>query len=55
MLAAVATIALVVFFVSTPNGTTIDPSGAVIDAIAVVILVVGLWSLWRDRRAHTLV
>jgi riboflavin transporter FmnP len=37
--------------VSTPSGTSIDPSGAVIDAIALVVFVVIAWSLWRDRRS----
>ena len=33
----------------TPGGTTIETSGAVVDLVAVVVLVAVLWSLWRDR------
>ena len=36
-------------FVSSPSGTTIDTTGAVIDAVAVIALVASAWSLWRDR------
>jgi flagellar biosynthesis protein FliP len=51
LLASLATLFVTVLFVSTPSGTSIDPSGAVIDAIALVVFVVIAWSLWRDRRA----
>lgn len=36
-------------FVETPSGTSIATSGAITDAIALVVLVAAVWSLWRDR------
>jgi hypothetical protein len=51
LLASLATLFVTVLFVSTPSGTSIVPSGAVIDAIALVVFVAVAWSLWRDRRA----
>ena len=51
LLASLATLVVTVLFVSSPTGTSIDPGGAVVDAIALVILVFVGWSLWRDRRA----
>lgn len=38
-----------VFFVDTPSGTSIETSGAITDAVALVVLVAAVWSLWRDR------
>jgi flagellar biosynthesis protein FliP len=51
LLASLATLVVTVLFVSSSTGTSIDPGGAVVDAIALVILVFVGWSLWRDRRA----
>ena len=51
LLAALATLFVTPLFVSSPSGTSIDVMGALIDAIAVVILVLTAWSLWRGRRA----
>jgi flagellar biosynthesis protein FliP len=51
LLASLATLLVTVLFVSSSTGTSIVPSGAVLDAIALVILVFVGWSLWRDRRA----
>ena len=51
LLASLATLFVTVLFVSSTTGTSIDPSGAVVDAISLVVLVVVGWSLWRDRRA----
>lgn len=51
VLAALATLFVTPLFVSSPSGTSIDVMGALIDAIAVVILVLMAWSLWRGRRA----
>jgi len=51
LLASLATLFVTVLFVSTQSGTSIDPSGAVIDAIALAVFVVTAWSLWRGRRA----
>jgi hypothetical protein len=42
-----------VFWISSPSGTTIDPTGAIIDAVALVVLVAAAWSLWRDRARLT--
>ena len=51
LLAALATLFVTPLFVSSPSGTNIEAMGAVVDAIALVILVLMGWSLWRDRRA----
>lgn len=48
-LLALGTTFVTVLFVTGPSGTSVDPSGAVIDAVALVILVAVAWSLWRDR------
>ncbi len=48
-LAAVGILLVTPVFVTGPNGTSIEPAGALIDAIALVVLVGVLWSLWRDR------
>ena len=51
-LAAAAVVTLVtVLFVSGPAGTTIDVTGALIDVLALAVIVAVLWSLWRDRSA----
>jgi hypothetical protein len=50
VLAALATLVVTPLFVTSPAGTSVDTNGAVIDAIAVVVLVLVAWSLWRDRR-----
>jgi hypothetical protein len=50
-LASVATLFVTALFVSSPSGTTIDPSGAIVDLIAVIVLALIAWSIWRDRRA----
>lgn len=49
-LAALGVLLLTPLFVSSPSGTTIESAGAVIDAIAIAVLVVDAWSLWRGRR-----
>jgi hypothetical protein len=51
LLAALGTLFVTPLFVSSASGTSIDTNGAVIDAIALLILAVVAWSLWRDRRA----
>jgi hypothetical protein len=51
VLASLGTLFVTVLFVSSPSGTSVELTGAVIDAIALVVLVVVAWSLWRDRRA----
>ena len=48
-LLALATSFVTVLFVTGPSGTSVDPNGAVIDAVALVVLVAVAWSLWRDR------
>ncbi len=48
-LAAIGVTIVTPFFRGDAGGTTIDTNGAVIDAVAVVVLVAALWSLWRDR------
>jgi hypothetical protein len=48
-LVAIAVMLTAALFISGPSGTTIDPGGALIDAIAVLVLLAVLWSLWRDR------
>ncbi len=53
VLAAIVTISLTPFFISSPSGTTIDTTGAIIDAIALALLVASAWSLWRDRARLT--
>ena len=50
-LLALATAFVTVLFVTGPGETRVDVSGAVIDAVALVILVVVAWSLWRDRKS----
>ena len=50
LLLALATLFMAVLLVSSPSGTTVDPTGAIVDAIAVIVLIVVAWSLWRDRR-----
>lgn len=51
LVAALATLFVTPLFVSSPSGTSIDVMGALIDAIALVILVLMAWSLWRGRRS----
>ena len=48
-LLALATTFFTALYVSGPSGTSVDPSGAVIDAVALVVLIAVAWSLWRDR------
>ena len=50
-LAAVGLVAATVVFVTGPSGTSLDPNGVAIDAVAVIVLVAVTWSLWRDRRS----
>ena len=40
-----------VLFVSGPGTTSLDPSGALIDAVALAVLIAVAWSMWRDRRS----
>jgi hypothetical protein len=49
LLAALATTFVTILFVSGPGGTSIDPNGAIVDAIALIVIVAVAWSLWRDR------
>ena len=49
VLLALATLGLVAFWVGDPSGTTIDPQGALIDALALAALIIAAASLWRDR------
>lgn len=35
---------------SSDGGTTLLLTGAVIDAVALLVLLGSAWSLWRDRR-----
>ncbi len=35
-------------FVTTPSGTTIDRTAALVDGVAIVVLIAIIWSLWRD-------
>jgi hypothetical protein len=51
MLVALGTLFVVPLFVSSPSGTSVETSGAVIDLIAIAVLVLAAWSLWRDRSA----
>lgn len=51
LLASLVVLTITPLFVSSPSGTSIEPAGAIIDAIAVVALVFVASSLWRDRRA----
>ncbi len=51
IVAVVAAVVLFVteLFVAGPNGVTaIDRTGAIVDAIALAVLVAIIWSLWRD-------
>jgi len=48
-LLALGTTAVTALFVTGPSGTSVDPNGALIDAVALVILIAVAWSLWRDR------
>jgi hypothetical protein len=50
VLACVLVLLLATAFVGGPSGTSIDPSGAAIDLIAVGVLLITSWSLWHDRR-----
>ena len=49
-LLALAVTSLTVFWEVGPNGSTVHVMGAAIDAVAVVVLVASLTSLWRGRR-----
>jgi len=41
----------VALYSQSSDGTTaLIPSGVVLDAIAIVVLVASAWSLWRDRK-----
>lgn len=51
VLAAAGVTFVTPFLVVGPGGTSIDQGGALIDAVALVVIVAVLWSLWRDRRA----
>ncbi len=49
ILAVIAGVVLFVteLFVTGPGGTTIDRTGAAVDAVALIVLVAIIWSLWR--------
>ena len=47
---ALLTSVVTVLFVSGPSGTTVEPGGAVIDLIALVVVIACVASLWRDLR-----
>lgn len=51
LLVCVVTLFGTVVFVSSPSGTSVETSGVVIDLIALVVLLLTVWSLLRDRRA----
>jgi len=51
LVVAVGITLVTVLFVSGPGGTTIDTTGAFMDGVALLVIVLVLWSLWRDRRA----
>ena len=53
ILVAIFTMSVTVFWISSPSGTTIDPNGAIVDAVALVVLIAAGWSLWRDRARLT--
>jgi hypothetical protein len=39
------------FYAQSSDGTTqLLTEGVIIDAVALIVLVVSAWSLWRDRR-----
>jgi hypothetical protein len=48
-LLAIAVTFVTVLWVDGPSGRQIDTTGAVLDAVAVVVLLAVIWSLWRDR------
>lgn len=52
-LVTLAALFLTPLFITGPSGTSVDTTGALIDAVAIVVLVAVLLSLWRDRRALT--
>jgi len=52
LLASLLTLLVTPLFVSSSTGTTsIETTGALTDAISVVLVIFVVWSLWRDRRA----
>ena len=52
VIAAVAAVVifLVPFWVTGPNGTTIDTNGAIIDLVAAVVLIAMIVWMWVDRK-----
>jgi len=51
ILFALAMLFSVALYSQSSDGTTaLIPSGVVLDAIAIVVLVASAWSLWRDRK-----
>jgi hypothetical protein len=38
---------------SSDGATALVPSGVVLDAIAMIVLIASAWSLWHDRRSPT--
>ena len=51
ILFALAMLFSVALYAQSSDGTTaLIPSGVVLDAIAIVVLVASAWSLWRDRK-----
>ena len=51
ILFALAMLFSVALYAQSSDGTTVlIPSGVVLDAIAIVVLVASAWSLWRYRR-----
>ena len=50
ILFALAMLLSVALYAQSSDGTTaLIPSGVVLDAIAILVLVASAWSLWRDR------
>ena len=51
-LALIAAVVLFVepFWVQSPSGTTIDPTGALIDAVAAIVLIGMVVWMWIDRK-----
>lgn len=52
-LGALATLFVTPLSVAGPSGTSVDTNGALIDAVAVIVLLATLYAIWRDRRAPT--
>lgn len=47
---SVGVLFLTPLFMTGPNGTTVDPQGSLLDALAIAALTVSVGSLWTERR-----